>query len=123
MFVQSYMTPNPTTLREQDRVSKAAETMRSRHVRQIPVVDEAGRFTGIVTDRDVRSAVGYDRTIGEKLRIAEIMTADPETLPLRATLDEALEKFRRHSFNAFPILESDNLVGIITRGEIGRAHV
>ena len=121
MFVQSYMTPNPVTLAEQDPVSKAEDLLRSRRVSQFPVIDEAGRFIGIVTDRDVRSAVGYDRTIAEKLRIVEIMTADPESLPLSATLDQALDMFRRSTFNAFPILEADRLVGIITRGDVLRA--
>ena len=58
MFVQSYMTHDPVTLTEQDPVDKAEELMRSRGVRQFPVIDEADRFTGIVTDRDIRSAVG-----------------------------------------------------------------
>lgn len=121
VFVQSYMTPDPVTLAEQDPLSKAEELMRAHHVRQFPVIDEAGRFAGIVTDRDVRSAVGYDRTISEKLRVAEIMTADPKTLRLSATLDEALAMFCRNSFNAFPILKADRLVGIITRGDVLRA--
>jgi len=38
MFVQSYMTPDPVTLAEQDPVSKAQQLIRSRHVRQFPVV-------------------------------------------------------------------------------------
>ncbi len=43
-------------------VRGAADLMRTRKIRHLPVVDRAGRLIGIVTDRDLRQAI-FDPSI------------------------------------------------------------
>jgi len=47
MTTESIMTPRPTALRESDTVAEALLMMRKSHVRNLPVVDHAGRFVGL----------------------------------------------------------------------------
>ncbi len=121
MFVADYMNADPPMVGERDTLATAQEKMASRQVLELPVVDESGRLIGIVTDRDVRSAVGYDRNLSEKLHVSEVMTAEPKTIPLDATLDEALEVFCLNSFNGLPVMNGTQLAGIITRHNMLRA--
>ncbi len=121
MFVSDYMTPDPKTVRENDRVSLAEQILRIVNCHQLPVLDRSKRLTGIVSDRDVRSAVGYDAKLGDELFVSEIMTAAPVSIPLSASFDEALELLTSNRFNALPVLDDGTLVGIITRQDLLRA--
>ena len=59
------MTPNPASCRENDDVSKALQLMSERQVRRMPIVDEAGRLTGIIAQADVATRFNRDQTTGE----------------------------------------------------------
>jgi CBS domain-containing protein len=47
MTTESIMTVKPTTLRESDTVAEALLVMHREHVRNLPVVDQAGHFVGL----------------------------------------------------------------------------
>ena len=63
--VRDAMTANPACCRETDDVSKAVSLMGERQVRRMPIVDEAGRLTGIIAQADVATRVNRDETTGE----------------------------------------------------------
>lgn len=115
MFVEDHMTSDPQTTKASALLARACELMERHTVHHLPVVDDARRLAGIISDRDVRSAVGFDATLREKLTVAEVMTPDPTTIPVKATLDEALKIFCSSRFGALPVVRSKTLVGIITR--------
>ena len=121
MFVEDYMTPKPQTVAASASLERAQEVMREHNVRHLPVLDESGRLEGILSDRDVRSAVGYDRALGAQLTVAETMTSEPTTVPVSATLDQVLSMFQAKRFGALPVVRSRQLVGIITRSDLLRA--
>jgi acetoin utilization protein AcuB len=51
--VKDIMTPNPITLRDTDSVEKAAVIMLKNRISGLPVVDEQGFVTGMITQTDV----------------------------------------------------------------------
>jgi CBS domain-containing protein len=57
MGVREVMTATPTTIDPQAPVETAVAVMRERGLRHLPVVDDRGALVGIVTDRDLRSAM------------------------------------------------------------------
>ena len=59
------MTANPESCRENEDVKKAVELMAERQVRRMPIVDEAGRLSGIIAQADVATRVKRDETTGE----------------------------------------------------------
>ncbi len=115
MFVENVMTSDPVTVVEGDFLSVAESLIARGHFHQLAVLDDSGRLVGIITDRDIRSAVGFDATLPEKLRVGEVMVADPVTIDASGTLDEALNVFCEASFNALPVLRNKQLAGIVTR--------
>ena len=56
MKVKDVMTKHPITIDPEAAVGTALDVMRTKHIRHLPVVDDAGTLIGIVTDRDLRHA-------------------------------------------------------------------
>lgn len=50
------MSRDPLTIGPKAAVVDASRLMREGGIRHVPVVDEAGRLIGVVSDRDLRSA-------------------------------------------------------------------
>ena len=55
-MVRDVMTRRPITVDPDAPLATAAAVMREKAIRHLPVVDDAGRLVGIITDRDLRSA-------------------------------------------------------------------
>jgi acetoin utilization protein AcuB len=53
MKIKSIMTKDPLSIRRTDTVERAALIMRDHKIGSLPVVDEAGRVVGIITDTDI----------------------------------------------------------------------
>jgi len=51
--IKGIMTKNPLSIRRTDTVERAALIMRDRKIGSLPVVDEAGKVVGIITDTDI----------------------------------------------------------------------
>jgi CBS domain-containing protein len=58
-------------------------------------------------------AIGTARP--EELRVADLMTIDPITVPVDATVEEAEDLLRRHRITGLPVVDGDGrLVGVIS---------
>jgi CBS domain-containing protein len=86
---ETLMSSPPIISRPDDTVEHAARLMYLRRVKHLPVVDEAGKLTGIVSRTDLLAV--YDRTdfeIGEDIRRDIFSTetpADPGTFDVSVT--------------------------------------
>jgi acetoin utilization protein AcuB len=103
-------------------------------IRHLPVVDSANRLVGIVTDRDLRSALpsGFlteQESQKEKMRIAQlkikdIMTTNLVTISPTDTLEDALLLMQKTPVGAFPVVdEKGRLKGIISIRDLMRAFI
>jgi len=99
MFIDKSMTKKVITVSGDTSVLDTRGLMRSHKIRHLPVVDKDQLLLGIVTDRDVRSAMPSvslnECSTSEKqkflnLTVKDIMTADPITLSPMYTLQDAL---------------------------------
>ncbi len=85
-----------------------------------PVVDREGRLVGIVTGRDVMSAIKRDRNL-PAIAVASknLVVAYPDE-----TLDVAWEKMQRHGIGHLPVVDREDpskLLGLLTKGDLIRA--
>lgn len=134
MFVSNSMIRKVITTTPETDVCSARERMRQHGIRHLPVVNADGRLLGIVTDRDVRSAMPSSVLCDEKrdalhpdlnrLRVRDIMTVDPVTVQPMHTIEDALLLFREHKVGAFPVVnEARHLCGILSVRDLLRAFV
>ena len=118
------MTRAPTTAAADDLLLDAAARMADRNVRHLPVVDGDQHVVGILSDRDVRTAVGDSarplhlddaRVRAQSLRVAHVMTPDVFVVRQDAPFADVVRVFTEQRVGAVPVVdEGDRLVGIIS---------
>lgn len=110
------MSPNPFTITPEAPVDQALELMRQKNVRHLPVVDAGERLVGLVTDHALNTA--WFPSLLEELSVADVMDADPLWVTPQTTVYEAARLVHHHRITGLPVLDGDDLIGIITLGDM-----
>jgi IMP dehydrogenase len=115
---------DPVTLRPDEPVGRAFELMARFRVSGFPVVDEQGRLTGIVTNRDLRLVEDDSTPVREHMTTRGLVTAQPGT-----TLEQARDLMQDHRVEKLPIVEAaagddehGRLVGMFTFKDIEKVR-
>jgi acetoin utilization protein AcuB len=129
MHVRDLMTASPITISPEDSLEVAIETMVEHNVRGLPVIED-GALVGIVTDRDVKMALGPDAR-GMDIDAIDprqldgavdwFMTRGVETIAVGASVREAIEVLLRLRVGALPVVDGPKLVGILSVTDVLRA--
>ncbi len=123
MFVSRTMTRKVITLDQESSILDAQELMAENKIRHLPIVDKDWRLVGIITDRDIRSALPYNphrEPAGEmesilKLKVKDVMTKDPTSITQAYTIQDALLLIQNLKVGALPVVDDDQkLKGIIS---------
>jgi len=134
MFVTKAMTRKVVTVRPEDNLLDTRELMKTHKIHHIPVVEEGDKLAGIISDRDVRSAMPSslyyesgserERVKLEKFKVRDVMTKNVITLSLRDTIQDALLLLLKYDIGALPVVDGDRrLVGILAVRDLLRALV
>ena len=130
--VKERMTRNPATIRAEDGLQEAIWKMERGHFRHLPVVDDAGKLIGMLSDRDIRlirpsvAFVGKDDAMVQLWSIAVQQAAvfDPIKVRHDTTLKEAAELMLRWHVGGLPVVDEEGkLIGIITYTDLLREFV
>ena len=136
-LVRQVMTRSPITLDPDAPVATAVAVMRERRIRHLPVVDEAGRVIGIVSDRDLRtallapaiaehlSAAARRRLRGaqtslENLPVRQVMTWRPVTTAPDAPVAHAAALMLERGLSSLPVVEGGRIIGIVPERDVLR---
>lgn len=117
---ESGMIADPVTLNDQALISDALKIMSENKIGGIPVVDKAGRFAGIVTNRDLRFEKDPKRPVREVMTPASKAVTASQGI----TLKKAEDILQNHKIEKLPILDKDKkLVGLVTYKDIIKIKV
>jgi acetoin utilization protein AcuB len=117
MTVKKFMTPDPMTISPDENVNDAFHILLEHRFRQAPVVED-GKLIGIVTDRDLRTAL-FQTYVESDLTVGDVMRAGPVTTSEDANIEEAAKIMCECKFNSLPVVSrTGDLVGIITTTDI-----
>lgn len=113
--VGQFMSTDLFTVNPDDLIDFAASVMDWRHIRHVPVEDREGRLVGLVTHRGLLRLLtnGANREL-KPITVQEIMVKDPVTISPSTSSLEAMELMRNHRVGCLPVVEGDQLVGIVT---------
>jgi CBS domain-containing protein len=117
--VKNVMTKNPTSCDLSATVVEAAKVMASEDVGSVPVVKD-GRLAGLVTDRDIVVRVLAEGRDPSSTTVGEIASSDLETLSPDDDLGTALRKMASSQVRRLPVVEGDQLVGIVAQADVAR---
>jgi CBS domain-containing protein len=118
--IRDVMTSNPTSCQPSTTVAEAAQVMAQEDVGPVPVVDN-GRVVGIVTDRDIVVRVVAEGRDPNSTTVGEIASRDLATVTPETNLDEALRTMAQKQVRRLPVVEGDQLVGIVAQADVARA--
>ena len=128
--VRDWMHPNPVTVRPDTTLDEVYRLMQERQIRRVPVVRD-GQLVGILSLGDVRhglpaagvAASGETRRQAAAQTVESLMSRDVLTIRPEATLREAARLMLENKIGGLPVLQGNNLVGIITESDIFRVLV
>jgi CBS domain-containing protein len=146
MLVKDIMTSQVITVSPHASIREVAQLMREHTVTALPVVTDAGKLVGIVTEIDLITRHAPPRqpqyipllwglipmrlddysTYKEQVRhilavfVEDLMTQDPATVTPTDTIEHAAELMVKPGHRSLPVLENGKLVGIVTRTDLVR---
>jgi CBS domain-containing protein len=127
--VAEIMQPQPMTLRADDSLDMTEDLMSLGRVRHLPVLD-GERLVGLVSLRDLLAAsltraLDFDarerRVFLKSLSVREAMSKRLITVRPNATHAEAAALMLRNRIGCLPVVDGDELVGIVTETDLIRA--
>lgn len=71
-----------------------------------------GKFSGIITDGDLRRMLEKNEDISH-IEAKDIMTANPKTIEAGSLVVEALSIMRKYNITQLPVFENDRYMGVI----------
>lgn len=113
--VVAVMTPFPYSVDLGETVATAIALMKEHHFRHLPVTEE-GRLRGVLSERDVRTALG--RNIGfhnaEGIRVKDIFHEDAFTVEADSPVDEVVSTMAERHIGSALVTKKGKLVGVFT---------
>jgi len=132
MLVKDWMSKTVITVDVNDSLHGAMKLLKQNNISMLPVMKK-GKLVGIVTDRDLKRASASDATTLEvhellflitKIKVQEIMTKDPVTIPVDFTVEEAAEGLLENKISGAPVVDPDGkVIGTITKGDLFRVLI
>ena len=127
MLVKNWMSKKVVTVDANDSMEEAMRLMKEKEVQMLPVM-KGGKLVGIITDRDLKKASASDATTLEvhelvylisKIKVKNIMTPDPITIPFNYTVEEAAEILLHNKISGAPVVDGEGkIIGTISKEEI-----
>ena len=115
--VQDIMTKNVATISPNQTVQEAAQIMSKKNIGALPVV-ENGQVKGMITDRDITLRVSSKGKDPSTIKVAEVMTNHVVTGTPNMSVQEAANVMAQHQVRRLPIVENNQLQGIVALGDI-----
>jgi acetoin utilization protein AcuB len=120
--ILAYMTPFPYSIDVDAPLAEAHAFLRERHIRHLPVT-ERGQLAGVLTDRDIKLALGPD--LGSpperELAVRDVFQPDSYVVDAGATLEDVASVMAERHLGSALVTRSDKLVGIFTTTDACRA--
>jgi acetoin utilization protein AcuB len=126
------MSKKVVTVDAADSMQDAMKLMKENQIRMLPVLKK-GKLAGVLTDRDLKRASASDATTLDvhellyliaQIKVKDIMTPDPVTVPYNYTVEETAEVLLSNKISGVPVVDQNGgIVGIITQTDLFRVII
>jgi len=130
MLVRNWMNPTVISIEAQASMAEALNLLKENQIKTLPVFDRE-TLVGVVTDRDLKRASASDATLLEihellhaltRIKVRDIMSRKPITIPDTYTVEEAAEVLRDHHISGAPVMDAKGrMVGMISQNDLFNA--
>ena len=132
MLAKHWMSKPVITVDVNDSMNDAIMLLKKHDIKMLPVMKK-GKLVGIVTDRDLKRSSASNVTSLEihellylisKIKVKDVMTKNPITVPLDYTIEETAEVLLKHKISGVPVIDHHgDIVGTITQNDIFRTII
>lgn len=118
VLVQEIMQRRVVTIKEDQDITEAAKKLLKGETNHLPVLNELGRLTGVVTTFDVAKAVARPE---RKVKVQDVMTRNVITTLVDEPIDIAAQKMEHHRISALPVVDAQNqCIAILHASDLGK---
>ncbi|MDI1233217.1 MAG: CBS domain-containing protein [bacterium] len=120
--ISHIMTKNVHFVNQNETLENAVKLIKENNIHHLPVMN--GRnVIGIISSTDINRLTfgklfehqeGSEAAMVSSLTLEQVMTAQPQVVQSDLSIKEVAEIFASANFHALPVLENDQLVGIVT---------
>jgi CBS domain-containing protein len=132
MLVREIMTSPAFSVREDTDLGAALTLMATARVTCLPVVDDAERVVGVISEADLlkadlepdpRAHARPARQSGQSALsiVGQVMTAHPHTVREDSDVADLAHTFASTSFKSVPVVQGEVLLGVVSRSDVIRA--
>jgi CBS domain-containing protein len=115
------MTTDVTCVGEQEDMLAAARKMAELDVGALPICGTDNRLKGMLTDRDiVVKVLAQGRHPGD-VTASDLATGKPVTVGADDDTDEVLRTMASHQVRRLPVIDGQDLVGMVAIADVARA--
>lgn len=119
--IREIMTQNVASVSPNTTIQEAAQLMSQHNVGSLPVV-ENGQVRGIITDRDITLRSTADGKSNSE-PVSNVMTSHIIAGNPNMSVDEASQMMAQNQIRRLPIVENNNIVGIVALGDLATQNI
>ena len=124
MFVRDVIRDRePYSLRESASVLDAAEFMAQRRIGAVCILDEAGKLTGVFSERDILNRVIVPRQDPATTKLGEVASPLRAVISCDETPHQALERMERIGTRHLPVVDGERWVGMLSIRDLLRVEL
>jgi len=112
------MTPGAECVGENDTVIDAAKRLAELDIGAMPICGEDNRLKGMLTDRDIVVRVLAEGKDPTSTTAGDLAQGKPVTIGADDSVDEALRAMTEHKVRRLPVIDGDDLVGIVSQADV-----
>jgi CBS domain-containing protein len=142
MLAKDIMTRTVATVRPETNLAEVATRMVTDHISGMPVVDDAGRLMGVITEGDLLrrwetgtetqhagwidlllgpSRLANDYVQSHSRTVRDVMTDTVETVAEDTPLADVVKLMEKRHIKRVPVMRGEALVGLVSRADLVRA--
>jgi CBS domain-containing protein len=120
--VDQVMTTDLVVIRENDIVKLVIKIMEWRKIKRMPVEGLKGELVGILTRSRIERLMKDDPKIRHKM-VKDIMIKNVIIAEPHDSLEESIYQMKRFKVGSLPVVQRNELIGIITEGDIEKVLI
>ena len=112
-----------TTVGPRATLREVASILHDNHIGAVVVIDDSGRITGILAERDIVGAIAEDGAASLSKPVSSIMWKNVYRCTEDMTVEGVMELMSARRARHLPVERDGRLAGIISIGDIVKAHI
>ena len=121
ILVKDYMSKEIISFHKSDSIFEVKRVLLEKKISGAPIISKSGKLIGIISETDIMKQIidsKYFNMPMSRTTVSKYMTKNVDYISPNETIFDAAEKFLRLKRKRFPVMESNRILGIISRVDI-----